>query len=276
MGAFHGNESVFIDSKPTDLGDDEHIGYWEYLIGHEVITKRMAHRFKGKRLLWRCDNKIAIAAINKGYSGLKIVDDMLPALGEALWELQITPHAIHVPGVWNDKADGVSRRRIKPSTCEYVMKQQFYDHIGETLSNRQGVVNPFTGHTLDGYANEENAKCANFCTEHDKFEKKSLKNHDTWISCDFKSVDTMLTRLLSERERHGAAVRATLAIPNWADAPWLQKLMRQSTLVMNYPKGTCMFLARRTNMVMGDDLAARPTEAGPIPWEGGLNVWRLD
>ena len=276
MGAFMGEESVFIDSPPSTLGSDEHIGYWEYIVGHKLIIERWAHLLKGERLLWRCDNKIAIAAINKGYSGLESVDKLLPELGEALWELKITPYAVHIPGVWNDKADGISRRKIKASTCEYVMKNHFYEDVCERLRNRKGIVKPFTNHTLDGYANEENAKCSEYCTEQSQFELKSLNNHDSWVSCDYKNVPIMLNHLLKEKQKHTTSVRATLAIPHWEDAPWLTKLSKHCTLIHNYPRGTRMFTARRTHAVLGDDLAALPTEAGPIPWELGLDIWRLD
>jgi hypothetical protein len=188
MGAFCGVESYFIDSLETTLPTDEHIGYWEFLAGHEGITKRWAEKFRGKRVLWRCDNTIAIAAINKGYSGLKIVDDMLPALGEKLWELSINPYAIHIPGVWNGKADAISRRRLKPTTCEYLMKDTVYNEICASLTNRIGIVTPFTAHTRDGYASVENTKYTRFNSEVNPFEFQTLENDDVWLSCDYNNV----------------------------------------------------------------------------------------
>jgi hypothetical protein len=273
MGAFCGGESYFLDSLETTLSTDEHIGYWEYYIGHKAITQRWAEKFRGQRVLWRCDNTIAIAAMNKGYSGLKSVDDLLPSLGEKLWELQINPAAVHIPGVWNDKADKISRRRLKPATCEYIMRNDKYEEICHLLKERKGIVRPFTHHTLDGYANAENAKCSQYNTEQNPFEEQSLADHDVWLSCDYKQVGKALKHLLDQKGL-APSVRATLAIPNWEDATWLGRLQKHCTLIKCYPKGANIFLTRKTVATIADYQGAKPTPAGPTPWE--LNIWRLD
>ena len=275
MGAFSGTESYFVAAPPQTLSTEEHIGFWEYEIGHLSITERWAHKFKGHRVLWRCDNMIAVAAFNKGYSGLKSVDDRLPALAERLWALKIDVYAIHIPGVWNDRADGISRRYIAPSTNEYVLKQQYYNDICSLLKQRNNGT-PFSGHTLDGYASAENTKMRGLLlrSDRDPFESTPLKGHDVWISCDFKSVPIMLKHLWAEKATHGASVKATIAIPAWTDNTWApQRLLKKCTLITQFPPGTPLFLARRTTAVLGDDHAALPADIGPTPWP--LNIWRL-
>jgi hypothetical protein len=274
MGAFVGVESYFVAAPPSSpMTKEEHIGFWEYEIGHIALTERWAHKFAGKRVLWRCDNIIAIAAINKGYSGLESVDRRLPDLGEKLWALGIDAYAIHIPGVWNDRADGISRRRIAPATCEYVLKDDIFQDICTKLSAR-GTVQPFTGHTLDGYASPENTKCMHFCSEEHPFETTSLLNHDVWISCNYKSVRPMLAHLFAEKEKHTHHLRATLAIPAWDDSDWATTLTNQCTLIHTYPPGQKLFLARRTTAAMGDIHSAPPSECNGTPW--ALNIWRLD
>jgi hypothetical protein len=153
------------------------------------------------------------------------------------------------------------------------MKDAIYNEIGDLLRGRRGIVNPFTEHTLDGYANAENAKCSQYNTEQSPFEKQSLEGHDVWLSCDYKQVEKALKHLLDQK---GAfpELRATLAIPDWEDAKWLRRLQSHCTLVKQYPQGSNIFLTRKTKATIADDQGAKPVAAGPIPWN--LNIWRLD
>jgi hypothetical protein len=107
LGAFYGREEFFVDVPLAKR--EEHIGLHEFRIGPIVIGGRWAHHFENKRLLWRIDNMIAVAAVRKGYSGLAAVDELLPEFGELLWEKRIDLWAMHIAGVKNERADSVSR-----------------------------------------------------------------------------------------------------------------------------------------------------------------------
>jgi hypothetical protein len=272
MGAFCGNESHVSDSTIDTKSDDEHIGYWEFKIGHLLITERWKEKFRGERLLWRCDNMIAIAAISKGYSGLDSVDRLLPSLGEALWEAEIDLAAIHIPGVWNYKADALSRRRLAPRTCEYIFRQNHVEEIEALLRSETRSANPFTGHTLDGYASATTSKCELFCSEDNKFEDTALTGHDVWLSCDYRDASPALDHLFEQKIRD-ESIRATILLPHWPSAYWYRRLSSSCVRIKTYPAGSNLFDAQRTTSVVTDNHSAPPVSAGLTRWP--LDVWRL-
>ena len=273
MGAYHKDESYRIDVE--DGEPDQHIGYWEYKIGHIVLTKLWTNIFKGKRLLWRIDNMIAVAAVRKGYSGLKEVDDLLAELGESLFQNKINLWAMHIPGKLNERADQISRHGLNPTTCVYVLKNKFFRAIDQALREEKGPVKRYTGHTLDGYADAQNTKCAAYCSETDPFEEKDLRGHDVWLSCNFARIHTALNHLIAQKATHGTDLQATIVVPHRPGETWAHRLQQHCTLLSTVPMGERAFMTKRVATSLHDDHSetAPLVQAGPTPWQ--LDVWRM-
>jgi hypothetical protein len=280
MGGFLGGESYAINVPPPsgEAQAEEHIGLWEFRAGEIMITEVWHETLRNQRVLWRIDNMIAVAAVQKGYSGMASVDARLATFSERLYELGIDLWAIHIPGDWNTRADRISRNKDIARTCVYIMRPEVYADVEENLRNLKNVVTPYTGHTLDGYADATNTKCAQYCSILKPFEETPLAGHDIWLSCDFKSVWKAITHLLKEKANHPSGVRATLALPEWREADgnaprWRPLLQKHCRLVMTIPKGSNVFLTRTVNIDLGDTQAGRLREAGPTPWN--LDIWRM-
>ena len=69
----------------------------------------------------RIDNAQAVAAINKGHSPSPLLDDWARAYGDLAWSMNLDVVALHIPGVVNDKADGLSRGDESPHASDHTL-----------------------------------------------------------------------------------------------------------------------------------------------------------
>ena len=70
-------------------------------------------RWKGCRVLARCDNAAVVAVLNSCYAKDTMLSKMLRCLFFVESHFQFTLKAAHIPGVHNDLADDLSRNRLQ-------------------------------------------------------------------------------------------------------------------------------------------------------------------
>lgn len=74
-----------------------------------------------KRILFHCDNLATVEIINKGRSKIKSIMKLMRKLTWQAAGSNFTIHAQHIPGIFNSKADALSRfqmdrfRRLAPT-----------------------------------------------------------------------------------------------------------------------------------------------------------------
>jgi hypothetical protein len=205
-----------------DLPDlRSHINVLELRAVRRVIY-HYRHQLRGRTVLCQTDNTTVLAYINK-QGGTKSNDMCLEAI--EFWELciqfQITPTAIHLPGVKNQLADLLSRRRVNQN--EWSLKPLIAHQIFQTL----GIPD------IDLFATFRNKKCPVFMSwtpEPQTLGTNAFQtNWSTSLGYAFppvKLVPKVLQKIMSD---HATVI---LIAPKWPRRLWYTQIL---DLLMEIP-----------------------------------------
>ena len=97
---------------------DWHINQLE-LFTIVLACKLWGPKLAGNRILVKCDNLVAVWAINKLSSKSKIIQNLIRELLYWAAHFQFEIKAVHVPGVDNQVADWLSRWHLKDARSSF-------------------------------------------------------------------------------------------------------------------------------------------------------------
>jgi hypothetical protein len=210
----------FLDSHQGvqgswDIPDlESHINVLEFK-ALRLVLKHYRGQVAGKTVLCQSDNTTVVAYVNK-QGGTRSWDLCQEAV--KLWEFciqyQITPIAIHLPGVRNQLADLLSRRRVNHN--EWTMKPEVCHQIFQTLGTPD----------LDLFATFQNRKCPVFCSwtwDQRALITDAFRIH--WGSVlgyafpPVKLIPRVLRKIRSDQ------TTVILIAPRWPRRPWYSDLL---------------------------------------------------
>ena len=111
---FHAKFPDFVLSQDLDISCLE-------LLTIVVALKLWGHLWRGLRLTVRCDNVVAVTALNSGRCQSAFVNSFLREICYLAARLEFELRAVHLPGVFNSDADVLSRWHASPVNEQFLL-----------------------------------------------------------------------------------------------------------------------------------------------------------
>ena len=197
---------------------------------YALLTPSIANKLQNTRTMFAMDNQSAVYCINHGGSRTAALSMVCKQIWTACIRWNIQAEAVWLPREMNSLADGLSKAvdlaawRLAPEQFERL----------ERL---------FGPHTIDRCADSANALCKRFnskyfdpCAEAVNCFTQDWSQDNNFVNPNFDSIAKILD--------HAASCQAqlTLVFPVWERQPWLNKLRKLASKIVQLPPHGQSFL----------------------------------
>jgi hypothetical protein len=221
---------------------EDHIGLLE-LRAVEENLKHFKHNLKDTTVLAWVDNVQALSAINKGYSRLQSIRQVLHRIALMGLEFNFELKAKFVKGTENP-ADAPSRGK-QNTTQDWTFRDS------SLFNNPPAEIDCCTAD--DGHNSVQSCTTWYAASSNLQDNVKTLAGHRLWANVPFNKADQTLDAIVSAWKSDPANTVATVVVPEWTTATWYRKYMRRRQplfkVLKRYAAGSRCFLYKRSMKV---------------------------
>ena len=209
--------------------------------------RKWGPRFRGRRLLYRSDNRTTVSVIRRKGTTARNLQPLVQELRQLCLQHDIDLAALHIPGKENGLADRLSRFTRTVDTGDW----KLHTHIFEAAQQRALQLYPHMQPiTLDGTADPagQNAHVPRFCSAADSLLDRNLAGESVWANPDFSKLPEMLGHLRQQQASSPTDTSLLINVPEWPhvhkgstqQAPWW-KYMRGGQVLARFPAGSHLY-----------------------------------
>lgn len=215
-GAIWNETGKTINGSWSEKWTKRHINEKELRTVLLMIRKWREH-LRGKTILLRIDNKVAMAYVNRMTGRIPQLAKTARKIIQELDEVGAKIQAVFIGTKENIAADHLSRER---DTHSWSVKESIFRKLEEKVGP----------HTMDWFASKENKKTKRFCARWNHPEAVaadalsiSWKNENGWIVPPIPLIPKVVEKIKEEK------AMTTIIIPKWTAQVWYQKLRAIAT-----------------------------------------------
>ncbi len=196
---------------------------WRELKAVLHALQSWAPRLAGRRVLVRCDNTQAVAAINHGSTRIPDGRSISRQIAELAVRQGFEIRAEHIPGVDNSRADRLSRDLAAAQGQNLCIKPEVFRRLVGT-----GCYKP----TIDCCCDVLGLNAQPGCTEYFSAQRSvlgqqgALAGKALWAFPPKSLVAEVLT-VIAAAAAMDPETRATVVVPNWPERSWYRRFVRR-------------------------------------------------
>ncbi|PNW83443.1 hypothetical protein CHLRE_05g243351v5 [Chlamydomonas reinhardtii] len=256
LGEFEGPEGavVYTDASAAGFGavweDVELQGPWQQnerdahiaWLELKAILRALqawAPGLAGRRVLVRCDNTQAVAALNRGSTRVREGRGLMRQVAELALSYRFEVRALHIAGVDNGRADRLSRRLDTATEQNYVLLHALY-----RAACKAAQLQPEVDGCCDVRGLNRQPGCGSYYSAAASVleQADALAGRTVWAFPPQQIVGEVLALLAGIRS---SGTRALVLVPEWQERGWFREWVRSRQspyrVLQTLPMGGCHF-----------------------------------
>ena len=227
----------------------------------DMVKSSLDHwgeRWRGRRVLVRCDNSVTVSSIQKRRVKVKSLHTLFTGLMATCAKYDIRLAARHIPGVANGLADRISRWRPERDHSDWLLDPGL-------VAQCAAITGAFD---VDACADPlgHNAQVERFWSKLDSCLEHSWAGLHVWCNPDFDMISEVLDHFRRCYSDAPQTTSAVFCVPVWFSQSYWRKLKGFRVLGC-YPAGSDIFSAPEYWGSTGESYPSTRVNRGPTKWD---------